>query len=235
MYMYVQLYVHVPTHTNKNPRIPDALCCGHNENWRFDSEWRCCLALKAVCMCVCVCVYVCVCVCVCVCACVCVCVFVCACVRACLCACVCVHVCVFVCVCYCAMTHSHMCDIPHSYVCYDSFMTFILVTWFIHVGHMTHNVCDMTHIYAWHDSFICLARAHSYVWHDSYTRATWLDSNSVVSRCLSLSLLLPPSITHSAHAFSRTCCITPWKYPYHINPKVRIKRKKMWNARTVWD
>jgi len=214
-------------------------------------------------VCVCVCVRVCVCVCVCVYVCVCVRVCVRVWVRVCACVCVCVHVCVFVFVCYCAMTYWHMCDIPHSYVCYDSFIAFVLVTWFIRVYHMTHNVCDMTHTlwdthyescawhdsficvmsYALHDSFICLARAHSYVWQDSCTHATWLDSNSVVSRSLSQSLLLLPSITHSAHAFSRTCCITPWKYPYHIKPKVRIKRKKcemhaqykikiMWNART---
>jgi len=70
-----------------------------------------------------------------------------------------------------------MCDMTHSYVWHDSFIS---VTWLIDVFDMTHtcirtashvlstvtcsswlvtwliHVCDMTHSYVWHDSFICV-------------------------------------------------------------------------------
>jgi len=79
-----------------------------------------------------------------------------------------VHECVtFICVTWLI----HICDMTHSYVWHDSF---ICVTWLIHM-------CDMTYSYVWHDSFICVTchihmcdMTHSYMWHDSFICVTWL-------------------------------------------------------------
>jgi len=79
----------------------------------------------------------------------------------------------------------HICDMTHSYVCYDSF---ICVLRLIHMCEMratwlTH-MCDMAHSYVCYDSFICVkwvrhdslicviylihmcAMPHSYMWND---------------------------------------------------------------------
>jgi len=75
-------------------------------------------------------------------------------------------------------------------------MSYICVTWLIHIRDMTHScvwhdtftcvtwliyMCDMTHSCRRRDSFICVTwlihmcdMTHSYVWHDSFIRVTWL-------------------------------------------------------------
>jgi len=75
----------------------------------------------------------------------------------------------------------------HPYIKYTmtllmTIMSFICVTWLIHMCDMTHSyvwhvihdnvIHDMTHSYVWHDSFICVTwlihmcdMTHSYVWH----------------------------------------------------------------------
>jgi len=56
----------------------------------------------------------------------------------------------------------HKCNMNHSYVKHDSF-----VTWLI-------NMRDTVHAYVWHNTFICAWHDHLYVWHVSFIRATWL-------------------------------------------------------------
>jgi len=60
--------------------------------------------------------------------------------------------------------------IPCVLVC----VSFICVTWLIHM-------CDMTHSYVWHDSFICVTclihmcdMPHSHVWHASFACVIFL-------------------------------------------------------------
>jgi len=71
----------------------------------------------------------------------------------------------------------HMCDITHPYVWHDSFILwhdpYLWVTWPIHM-------CDMIHSSAWHDSCICVTwpilmcdMTHSHVWHDPSMCLTW--------------------------------------------------------------
>jgi len=64
-----------------------------------------------------------------------------------------------------------MCDMSHSYVRHDSFIS---VTELIHM-------CDMTHSYVWHNSFMCVTwlihmrdMTHLYVWQDSFICVTWV-------------------------------------------------------------
>jgi len=58
----------------------------------------------------------------------------------------------------------HLCDMTHSCVWHDAFMS---VTWCIHM-------CDVTHSYVWHDSFIWVTWLIWYVWHNPFTCVTWL-------------------------------------------------------------
>ena len=71
-----------------------------------------------------------------------------------------------------------------------SHVSFICVTWLIHM-------CDMAHSYVWHDPFICVTwpihmcdMTHSYVWHDPFICVTWpIHMCDTTDLCLTIDLI----------------------------------------------
>jgi len=119
----------------------------------------------------------------------------------------------------------HTCDVPHAYVCCDSFMC---VKWIIQTCDMTRpcvtwllRVRDVPRSYVRYNSSICVTRpihtsdiTHSNMWHDSFIHVTFLDHSSSISVTWLIHMC---DMTHS-YAWRDSFMFVTWLiFTYSIN------------------